>query len=91
MDEGDGVDPFIFKTGLIPIGKMRLRQQRRAEVPCNKFNINVTNLRKPDARIKCLELERETEKQERGNVSDYLNKTTWKDWHRWKSGEETKT
>lgn len=91
LDEGDGVDPFIFKTGLIPIGKMRLRQQRRAEVPCNKFNINVTNLRKPDARIKCLELERETEKQERGNVSDYLNKTTWKDWHRWKSGEETKT
>ena len=55
-------DPFIFTTGIIPIGKMRFRQQRRKEVPCEGFNINVTSLRPERNRIKCLELERFTEK-----------------------------
>jgi hypothetical protein len=58
----------------------------------------MTSLRKEENRIKCLELERETEKQEREDISNYtLNETTgepvdsWKPWHRWKSGKETKT
>jgi hypothetical protein len=55
VEHNKNFDNYIFKHGIIPLGAIRLRQQRRPVVPCEGTIELVTLLREdPDQQIKCL-------------------------------------
>lgn len=46
--------PYIFKEGMIPLGNLRLRSQRRKIIPCENVNAGMVQIRTDiDSRILC--------------------------------------
>ena len=45
---------YIFQKGIVPLGKLRMRQQRRKRVECDEINQQISELR-DEGWIPCLE------------------------------------
>lgn len=54
-DHMDYISPYMFQKSLVPTGKLRIRQQRRATIECSKEKERIKLLRANNAsQIKCL-------------------------------------
>jgi hypothetical protein len=40
------ISPYIFDNGIIPLGKLRIRQQRRKIINCEGLNVVIAENRK---------------------------------------------
>jgi len=80
----------MFQQSIIPLGKLRIRQQRRSIIDCIEKNQQIVDMRANNkTRIRCLEpsLSAEDQATERlSNASQPLQ-----DWHVWRSAEELET
>ena len=68
-DYMDYISPYMFQKSLVPVGKMRIRQQRRATIECSTEKERIKKLRSNnDTQIRCLNQALSSKKQRNDKI-----------------------